>query len=116
MVGLLMGSSLVHDSARFASFVAWDSEKFPFRFLSMKSLNLHTSVSKRREFASLRVPERIWNMMTPNAYMSLFSVKRPIVMYSGARYPMAALVLRDEKIMSSARSLERPESEINALN
>ena len=54
--------------------------------------------------------------MTPNAYMSLFSVKLPVVMHSGARYPNAALVFRAEKTMSSARSLGRPESEINGLN
>jgi hypothetical protein len=48
--------------------------------------------------------------------MSLFSVKRPVVMYSGARYPMAALTFRAEKTTSSARSLGSPASMINGLN
>jgi hypothetical protein len=42
-------------------------------------------------------------------------VKRPVVVYSGAKYPMAALALSMEKTMSSARSLCRPESEIKGL-
>ena len=115
MFGLLVGSSWVHISAIFASLVASDSENFPSRFVSMKSSNLQDSAANRIELVSIRFPKRTWSMITPNAYMSLFSVKRPVVIYSGARYPMAALVFRAEKTMSSARSLGRPESEINGL-
>lgn len=44
-------------------------------------------------------------MMTPKAKTSVFSVNFPVVTYSGAKYPMAALVLSAEKTKSSARRL-----------
>ena len=116
IIGLLSGSSWVQASPIFASLAASDSENSPLRFVSTKSANLQDSAASRIELVSCCFPDKIWRMITPNAYISLFSVKLPVVMYSGARYPNAALVFRAEKTMSSARSLGRPESEINGLN
>ena len=55
-------------------------------------------------------------MITPNVYMSRFSVKHLVVMYSGAKYPMATLTFRAKKTTSSARSLGILASMINRLN
>ncbi|KAL8155662.1 hypothetical protein AgCh_000893 [Apium graveolens] len=41
----------------------------------------------------------------PYAYTSLLSVNRPMVVYSGARYPFVALAFTVEKKISSASSM-----------
>lgn len=114
--GRSMGDSWVHIKAILASLAASYSENLPWRLASMKSWNLHVSAPRWIELVNFRFPERIWKTSTPNAYTSLFSVKRPVVVYSGARYPMAALALSAEKTMSSVRSLCRPESESRGLS
>lgn len=116
IVGLWSGSSWVHTSPSFASAAASGSENCPCRLVSTNSSYLHDSAASRIKVLSCNFPDITWRTMTPNAYTSLFSVKRPVVIYSGARYPIAALVFRVEKTMSSASSLGRPESEINGLN
>lgn len=111
-----MGDSLVHIKAILASLAASSSENRPWRLPSMKSWNLHISAPRWIELENFRLPDRTWKTSTPNAYTSLLSVNRPVVVYSGARYPMAALVLSAEKTMSSVRSLCRPESESSGLS
>lgn len=110
MAGLSSGDSWVHMTATRASIAASVSFTFPWRLASMKS-RLHDSAEARMEATYFLFPERIWKRSTPKAYTSLFSVKRPVFVYSGARYPIAALALSDEKTVSSVRSLCRHESE-----
>lgn len=115
MDGLWLGDSWVQCRAICPRLDASDTENFPSRFGSMKSSTLDNSTAGRVNGVILHFPLRIWNTIIPNAYMSLFSVNRPVVVYSGARYPMAALALSIEKTISSARSLCRPESESKGL-
>lgn len=84
IVGLLSGNSLVQRNAIFPRIAASGSVKFPFRLLSIKFSKLQHSAADRIELESSRLPERIWKMITPYAKTSLFSVKRPVVIYSGA--------------------------------
>lgn len=113
--GLLSGASLVQANASLASFKASDSENFPWRFSSTRSSSLPDSAPSRIKWVILRFPLMTWNTITPKAYTSLLSVNRPTVVYSGARYPMAALDLRVEKTTSSTKSLCSPESESRGL-
>ncbi|BAS96019.1 Os06g0134750 [Oryza sativa Japonica Group] len=90
-----------------ASLAASVLEKTPLRFSSIRlSRSLATVLTFSCETALL--PVMTWRTTIPNAKTSLFSVNRPVVAYSGARYPIAALAFRVEKTTSSARSLCSP--------